>query len=425
MHKIRFILPLFIIGFFYSSTSWAKETISPKPKTAGFFYYQGFITKNILKFKDQLAGAIAYSSKIEWSPLALSLPLDKSEEVENAIKLIKEGSALGKEAKLEEGFAKYSTALKILDKNIYTLSVALKQGKGKKKYRSLLKKMAIFSFYLGDKDTSKQYIQRYFYLRYSDKIEKWPEDMQPLWKEVNEPYKAKGKGKLTITTDPPGATIYYKFKDKGPSPLIKTSPSGEIILCATFPGYKPAVKRIILNPVNETKTHIVLLPMLDTPMKYLLPSKLELGHSVPGPNIMAAATNLNVNVMVFFYIQAKSAKNVKVTAFLFDKRVKKKLNEITKTFNPAAASSKDIKHFIASIFKGIRLDGKIEKPKAKPKFFSTLWTGITKIPQKKYFWHTMGGIGGALLIGSATAAIIMLTQKDSPRPMGARVLILR
>lgn len=81
--------------------------------------------------------------------------------------------------------------------------------------------MAKFAFFMGDKETAKQYMMKYFYFRYTDKAKKWPKEMRDLWTSINEPYKAKGKGTVTIVTEPPGARIYYKFTDKGLAPSPK------------------------------------------------------------------------------------------------------------------------------------------------------------------------------------------------------------
>ncbi|MBU1538090.1 hypothetical protein KKF84_22450, partial [Myxococcota bacterium] len=63
-------------------------------------------------------------------------------------------------------------------------------------------------------------------------------------------------------------------------------------------------------------------------------------------------------------------------------------------------------------------------PKPKSSFFKDFMGGVSSLPEKKYFWHTVGGIGGALLVGTATA-IFLLTQKETPRPYGSRVLTFR
>jgi len=395
------------------------------PKASGFFYYQGNITAKILKFRDQLSGATAYSQKIQWKPITLELPLDNTEELNKGLKLYEEGTVLGKDGKLEEGFAKYKAALELLDKHMYTLTVSQKFPDNKKKYRGLFKRMAKFAFYLGDKETAKQYILRYLYFRYGDKAKKWPKDMRDLWTSVADPYFASGKAKLTITTDPPGARIYYKFSDKGPAPLSKKVPGGEVLILATHPGYKPSVKRVMLDPTKgDVVTKITLEPMLNSPLKYLLPAKLELGHMAPGANIVTTTTTLGVDVMIFYYLQAKSETEVKVTAFLFDPRVKKKLNEISKTFSALSATPDSLKHFVATLFKGVRLDGKLDVPKPKSSFFKDFMEGVSSLPEKKYFWPTVGGIGGAILIGTATA-VYLLTQKETIRPYGSRVLMFR
>ncbi|MBU1536386.1 PEGA domain-containing protein, partial [Myxococcota bacterium] len=303
----------FLFGLIWiPGTAFAQGTA---PRAAGFFYYQGNITSKILKFKDQLSGATAYSTKIQWKPITLELPADNTEELDKAYKIYDEGTDLGKDGKLEEGFAKYKTALALLEKHMYTLTVSKPFPGNKKKYRGLFKRMAKYSFYLGDKETAKLYILRYLAFRFGDKAEKWPKDMRDLWTSVAEPYFAKGKGKLTITTDPPGARIYYKFSDKGPAPLTKKVSSGEVLIMATHAGYKPAIKRVMFDPSKgPMTTKITLEPMLNSPLKYLLPAKLELGHANPGANIVTAVKTLGVDVMVFYYLQAKSEAEVKVTA---------------------------------------------------------------------------------------------------------------
>lgn len=194
---------------------------------------------------------------------------------------------------------------------------------------------------------------------------------------------------------------------------------------ATHPGYKPAVMKYMYDPAKGAQTvKITLQPKLNSPLKFLLPAKLELGHDTPGDNINSAVKKLGVNIMLFYYLQAKSATEVKVTAFLFDPRVKKKLKEISKSFSAVSATPDAIKHFVASVFKGVRLDGKLTPDKPKSSFIKDLWGGVTSLPEKKYFWHTMGGIGGAVLIGTATA-IYLLTQKDQAMPRGTRVILFR
>ncbi len=394
-----------------------------KPNAGAFFFYKGKINKEVLRFTKKLQGALAYSPTISYKPMNLPTPGDHSEEIDKGLALLKEGNALGKEAKLEEGIAKYHQALQLFDKYLYSLTLFKPYPKNKKRYRGLFKRMAIFAYHMGDKKAAKRYMTRYFSFRYKDKEEKWPKPLRPLWRATNPPYKAKGKALLTITTTPPGAKIYYKFKDKGPSPLVKRCPAGEILLLVTHRGYAPGIKRFMMDPSQGPQsTHITLTPLPGTPLTSLLAAEQELSQTVPGPNILKAASLLGVEVILFYSIEAKSAKEVTVTASLFDPRVKKRLNQLNKTFDVTTTPPEALKHFVASLFKGVSLDGTIAKATAvdgttTPFTFSTLM-------KKRYFWPVVGGIGGALLIGTA-ATLLLLTQHSPDRPRGGHAAVFK
>ncbi len=101
-----------------------------------------------------------------------------------------------------------------------------------------------------------------------------------------------------------------------------------------------------------------------------------------------------------------------------------------KTVDPQIVTPEQVRLYVASMFEGVRLDGKVgPKPSPKkpegPGFLSGVWTSVKSLPEKKYFWHTMGGIGGALVVGAIVTAVLLSGENTDEfrRTTGSKLVL--
>jgi hypothetical protein len=361
---------------------------------------------------------------IKWETVSLSLPSPNINAIAEAKKLYKEGGAAGMENKIDVGLEKINQAIEKFEDNPYSL--ATDTGKALKKYRIALKYGVLFSFFTSKPDISRKYLKTYANFKPDSPASKWPAEMKKIYETVYKPIQKSGEGKITIVSDPPGAEIYLNYKKVGTTPLtIDKQKFGTKVICAVKPGYKPSVKTEAYNPAKtkDKKIKLSLKPSSDNQLKHLLPAEMELGQQKAGPNIMAVAKVNKVQMLLFLYFDTKSSQKTSVTGFIFDKRLKTRLKEYRMDFNPSSLDPNKINQFITNLYTDVPLDGKIPKKIEGPGLFSKAWDGITSIPQKKYFWHTMGGIGGAIVIGAVTT--IILTTQNNYRPQGGRHILFK
>ena len=211
---------------------------------------------------------------------------------------------------------------------------------------------------------------------------------------------------------------------KGVAPVaFHRVPPGEVILCVVHEGFKPKIVRFQFDPATPQKKHVELEPLKNSILsKYLFPAKSELGAKKMSVNLVDASKEIGVDLMVMTYIEVKSPAEATVSMFLFDKRIKKKLKEITKTFNPQNYSHEEIQSFVGSLFKGVDLSGIVVKPKPKIKTPPpvSVWTKMFK---SKYFLPIVGGIGGSLILGAVVTGVYLYTDKPSKPPIGGKIVL--
>ncbi|MGM0596248.1 MAG: PEGA domain-containing protein [Myxococcota bacterium] len=401
-----------------------KEKKAPKPETLIFSFFNDKTTSDTLKFREKLVSALMEKENINWKTISLSLPSPDIEAIAEAVKLYKQGGAAGMENKLDVGLEKISQAIEKFEDNPYSL--ATDTGKALKQYRIALKYGVLFSFFSSKPDISRKYLKSYANLKPDSPANKWPSEMKKIYEAIYKPIQESGEGKITIVSQPPGAEIYLNYKKAGTTPLtIGKQKLGTKILCAVKPGYKPLVKKENYNPTKTKKKKIKLSlePAGDNQLKHLLPAEMELGQKEAGSSIMAVAKDSKVQMLLFLYFDTKNSQKTSVTGFIFDKRLKTRLKKYTLDFNPASPDSQKINKFVTELYKDVPLDGKIPKKIEGPGLFSKAWDGITSISEKKYFWHTMGGIGGAIVIGAVTT--IILTTQSSYRPRGGQHILFK
>lgn len=408
---------------FLSAFGLTNAAYAQNPKVSSHSFVDGTVNSSVLKLKSELEGALGYLSQITYRQVSLQIPQPPSDELLEADKSYNEGKDFYKDKKYQEAFTSLTKALTMYDKLYYAISV---EGKaGKKRMRNVLRRLAAMAFKLKDKKAAEQYLLRFLSWRPKAKPKRVAKYLHPMFKKIKEDYSAKQSGKVIITTDPPGATVYFKTKNMNASPVsIETAEVGEAVVVAVMPGYEVSVEKFNLEDKKDKTLHIVMKPRARGILGTLINTKVELIHKTPGSNITASFSALKVDMMVFYTLEVKGGSDVTVTAYLYDARLNTKLNEIKQSFNASSFKSEDVKHFVNKLFTGVPLDGKWPVAKPKPKPGVTLMTKFKKFQQSKYFWPAVGGIGGAIIIGTVTA-IILATGGDNYYPSGGRYMSLK
>jgi len=418
-----FWLGLFLLGF--QGIAAAAE---PKPSASGTVFMDGAVTEPVLTLQQSLIGALGYSPAVTWKSPDLSFPAPNIAEIDKTKEHLDKARDLGKDGEIEKGLAELQAALKLLDDNIFTLCTSTPKAIGK--YINVLRRLSVFLFYNNDKDGAKAILNKLFALHPSIEFKKFTKELKPLFMETQKAHGELGVTTLSVTTDPPGAKVYYNFELQGPSPVkVEEVPAGEAILLAVLPGYEPQVARVPVTPSEAGVSHVITLKP-GAALQALTPARAEMGMTAAGPAVLAAADFLKTDLLVLVHFDIKGPREVILTGAVFDRRSKVRLSEMKKTVDPQTVTPAQVKTYVASLFNGVRLDGKIgAAPKAKqpegPGFMSGVWTSISSLPEKKYFWHTMGGIGGAIVVGAIVTALMLSGENTDEyrRTTGSKLVL--
>jgi len=370
----------------------------------------GAVSEPVLTLQQSLIGALGYSTSVAWRSPDLSLPPPDIAAIDKTSEHLNKARDMGKEGEVEKGLAELQAAMKLLDDNIYTLCTVTPKAIGK--YINVLRRLSVFLWFNNDKDGATAVLNRLFALHPAIEFKKFTKELKPLFTQLQKAHGELGFTTLSVTTDPPGAKIYYNFELQGPAPVkVEEVPAGEAILLAVLPGYEPVVERVQVTPSEAGSTHAITLKP-GAVLQALTPVRAELGMTAAGPAVLAAADFLKVDVLIFVHFDIKGPREIVLTGTVFDRRSKLRLSEVRKTVDPQVVTPDQVKAYVASLFEGVRLDGKVGAP-PKPKqpegpgFFANMWDSLGSLPQKKYFWHTMGGIGGALVVGAIVTAVLL------------------
>jgi len=425
MLNLRFSIWLGIFTMGITSVARAAE---PKPSASGMVFMDGAVSEPILTLQQSLIGALGYSPAIAWRSPDLSLPSPNIADVDKTKEHLEKARLLGQEGEVEKGLAELQAAMKLLDDNIYTLCTVTPKAIGR--YINVLRRLSVFLWYNNDAAGATAVLNRLFALHPSIPFKKFTKELKPLFTKLQAAHGELGVTTLSVTTDPPGAKVYYNFELQGPSPVkIEEVPAGEAILLAVLPGHEPRVERVQVTPSEAgISQSITLVP--GKVITALAPARGELDQTSAGPGVLAAAEFLSVDVLIFVHFDIKGPREVALTGTVFDRRTKTRLSEVRKTVDPQNVTPDQVKAFVASLFDGVRLDGKLGKkpgPKAPegPGFMAGVWGSVSSLPQKKYFWHAMGGIGGAIIVGAIVTAVLLSGENTDEfrRTTGSKLVL--
>ncbi len=400
-----------------------------KPATSGHVFIEGDAREPVLQLQKGILGALGYLQSIQWKAPDLSLPKPDKAAVDGTREMLTKARDLGREGEIEQGLEVLQEAIRILDDNIYTLSTATPKAIGR--YINVLRRLAVFLFTSGNEEATRDVLRRLFALHPEIEFKRFTKALRPMFTRMQKEHNAEGYTTLKITTEPPGATVYFNFELQGPSPVeVSDVPAGPAIILAVHPGYEPTVARPGIKPVEEGVTqHVTLTP--GRIMSLLLPTQPEMVSETMGADSVAVAEFLQVDLLALFDIRVIGPRESEITGVLLDRRLKTRLKVIKKTVDPEKITPEQVRTFAHSLFEGVRLDGKVETtkkppPKEKqPGFMSGLWKSVKSAPQKEYFWPVVGGVGGALVVGAVVTAILLSGENTDEfrRTNGSRTVL--
>jgi tetratricopeptide (TPR) repeat protein len=124
-------------------------------------------------------------------------------------------------------------------------------------------------------------------------------------------------GRLTVSVEPPGATVTVDETSSEPAPLSKLLPAGRHVVLAELSGYTPARRDVELEPGGSLQLELTLRP-LETPEPVRAPDA-AVREGVPAPPsgtgerrwtyVALSAAVVAVGVGLAFGASAQSAQN--------------------------------------------------------------------------------------------------------------------
>lgn len=271
--------------------------------------------------------------------------------------------------------------------------------------REALGLQASCAFVEGDKPKAIALLQAVYNidrrLRWTSRL--FLESMKDFIEEARPQIVNAQRGALTIGSNPGGAQLYLAGKKVG---------QGKVTLEGLPPGthYVTWVRRsrraLTLRAVVQPGQTVDITPGLprygvDDPVAHIESSESQLGKADMPLGAVDGAAGLRADLLVLLRAQGPERGALKVSAYLYDRRLRTLLKEAQAQL-PLDAPEREAPKLAASLLTGTSLDGApklAEKP--RPKAAPPPPSNNSSITRSKWFWPVVGAVGGAILVGAA------------------------
>ncbi len=396
----------------------AKPEPAPSPATAGLprLTVHVYEEENPPAAAPVLAGFASVAgkdSRVAYRDLADQL--DPPEERERALAaadadLAAAGAAFD-QMDLENAKAKVDSALKTYERYL----PALGRDQRLSQIRDAWIRLASIRFFDGNNDAAKEALRHVFVfdpkVDYSPKL--FPPQMKKPVIEGRLLFDALGTGKLTVTSEPPGATVYVNGIERGPSPVtVEDAPSGPNYVTVKRRGFAPASLTVeVAGGGEEAKADLTLARYEDDPMVPLAEAREQVGADPPPPPMLAAMKKLKVEMLVAVRMLPAPGGNLTVAAALYDARSKHLLRKVEKS-GPAAAAEETARKAAVELLDRVATDGTWAPPE-QPKqpnpllvLFDRIGSKLGEWRSSKYFWPSLAAAAGLVVIGTVVGVAV-------------------
>jgi hypothetical protein len=286
------------------------------------------------------------------------------------------------------------------------------RGGGTEFLRDAWLKLAKTQFFDGNPDAAREAMRYALVLdpTFTFKKELFPPTMKKMVVEARLLFETLGPGKLSIDSDPPGATVYLNGK-KLPNPTPTEAPDaspGPNYVSFELRGYQTVTATVENKGEGQTSTVVQGLPRWPkNPFGHLDRARKDLDAAEPPRSLKEAAQTLGVDLVVLVRTAPGPDENKRtVLAYLYDARPDKMLKR-SQTVAPKEEVPQAARALASELLKDVRLDGvwRAPEPPKKPswwaKFSTKTKSDFVRFYHWKYFWYVVGGAAGAVVLSTA------------------------
>lgn len=367
---------------------------------------------------------LSADTRLRFTPEALLLsPPDAADKALNeADQALNDGKQAATEMDLDKARPLLEGALKTYQR--YLPQLAARVG-GTAPMRDGFIELAKLRFFEGNVDGAKDALRYVFVLDGSVRWNKvlFPAQMKKLVVEARLLYDTLGTGRLTIDSDPPGATVWLdgvKLPDRTPTQPVD-APNGPNFISYARRGYAPVTQAFEVSGGGDALHPLASLSRYpNNPLAPIDRARATIDDSPTPPSLKEACGKLGVDVLVVVRTSRAGDKDDEqpeiLTAYLYDARPARVINRLEMKVEgdlPATA-----RVLARDLFHGVRLDGVWQPPKGpqKPKWHQRLWVDMKddwgKFRGWKGFWYVVGGVAGAAVIGTVAGVAAYANQRQ-------------
>jgi len=357
--------------------------------------------------------------------------LEPPEEVDRALAAadadLKSAGEAFDQMDLENAHARVEKALKTYERYLPELG---KRGR-MSSIRDAWIRLAAVRFFDGNNDAAKDALRHVFVfdpkVDYSPKL--FPPQMKKAVIEGRLLFDALGTGKLTVSSEPPGAAVYINGVRRGETQLtIDDAPPGPNYVTVVKRGFAPASATVeIAGGGEEGKSELTLARYENDPMIPLGQARDALGADEMPPALVDASKRLRAEMVIA--VRLLPAQNgIKVAAFLYDARPRHLIRRVEKS-GPVGSVGETAKQAAIELLDRVRTDGVWVPPETpkKPSFFATLLSRMGERVgdwrRSKYFWPSLAIAGGLVVVGVVVGVAVAATEHHGLSPSEQVILL--
>jgi hypothetical protein len=251
----------------------------------------------------------------------------------------------------------------------------------------------------------------------------FPPQMRKLVLETRAAYDAAAKGRVVVTTQPAGATVYVDGEAQAtPSPQTLELPNGPHDVRLDLAGRQHVVESVDVAGGGAQSELAAALPEAPTQADALLaPLVVQLDDARPPAELSRAAQKLGVDLVAVVKSTPAAGNKVELRGWLYDVRRDLILKRATRE---AGGSDDELRlggrYFARELTTGVRLDGKLEPPPHKDTF-AEKWQ---RFRDSKWFWPVVGSVGGLVVTGAAVGIGVGVAHQRSVSDDAASAVVL-
>jgi hypothetical protein len=273
-------------------------------------------------------------------------------------------------------------------------------------------KLAKTRYFDGDPDGAGDALRYAFVLDprlgYSKAL--FPPTMKKAVVEAKLLFETLGPGKLAIDSDPPGATVFVNgARLSAPTPTEAPElPPGPSYVTFERHGYQSIT--VVVENKGEGETTQVLQSLSrwpKNPLGALDRDRRQIYESVTPPHAGAAARLLGVDLIVLARAaSADGADGRRLALVLYDARFDRVLGRVIVSAREAQLFER-ARALVPELLSKRRPELSVAAASAPPppsgwdRFYARTKTDLGRFYHWKYFWYVVGGVAGAVVLGSA------------------------